>query len=179
MAQGVGIGYYIALYYCTVVVPTVFAILYTACVCVCSICSTQHVDPVVNSLMVANRSNRKSTHPSPNRETQIKVGDTPTIFYAPDFVTDTEEQQILDSTYAPPPGANSSDEWVTLTSRRLKCFGGQPGEGEGFVPETLPAWVEALCDALVERGIFSSEDRPNHVLLNGKGGAEGVRVALF
>lgn len=106
----------------------------------------------------------------------MKVGDTATIFYAPDFVTATQERQILDSTYAPPPDENSSGEWVTLKSRRLKCFGGQPGEG--FVPEALPAWVQVLCDALVERGVFASEDRPNHVLLNGEG-KEGTSSATL
>lgn len=96
----------------------------------------------------------------------MRVGDTPTIFYVPDFITEADEQQILARTYATDADATASNEWVSLRTRRLKCWGGQPGES--FRPEPLPPWVEALCDSLVIRGVFAEENRPNHVLLNGK-----------
>lgn len=114
----------------------------------------------------------------------MRVGTTPTIFYVSDFISEAEELEILNLTYsnkAPAAMAAATqtqqaqqtqqsgagvDAWVALKSRRLKCWGGQPGEG--FKPEPLPGWVEALCDALVMRKVFSSEGRPNHVLLNGK-----------
>lgn len=96
----------------------------------------------------------------------MQVGDTPTIFYVPDFVSEADEQQILARTYATAAGSNASNEWVSLRTRRLKCWGGHPGES--FRPEPLPPWVEALCDSLVARGVFSEENRPNHVLLNGE-----------
>lgn len=64
-------------------------------------------------------------------------------------------------------GANSGgDAWVTLRSRRLQCWGGQPGED--FRAEPLPAWMEGLCNALVARGVFVEDERPNHVLINGE-----------
>lgn len=91
------------------------------------------------------------------------------MFYAPNFVSEADEQTILARTYANPLSLEDADprsEWVALRSRRLKCWGGQPGKH--FRPEPLPPWVEALCDALVERGVFTSEGRPNHVLLNGE-----------
>lgn len=96
----------------------------------------------------------------------MQVGDTPTIFYVPDFVSEADEQQILARTYATAAGSNASNEWVSLRTRRLKCWGGHPGES--FRPEPLPPWVETLCDSLVARGVFSEENRPNHVLLNGE-----------
>lgn len=97
----------------------------------------------------------------------MRVGNTPTIFYAPSFISEADEREILAKTYtAALSPEDASDEWVTLRSRRLKCWGGQPGEG--FRPEALPRWMEALCEALVKRGVFSSDDRPNHVLLNGE-----------
>ena len=101
----------------------------------------------------------------------MRVGDTPTIYYVPDFISEADEQQILARTYATDAEAKrASSEWVSLRTRRLKCWGGQPGEH--FRPEPLPPWVEALCDSLVRRGVFTEDNRPNHVLLNGehKGG---------
>lgn len=89
-------------------------------------------------------------------------GNTPSIFYVPDFISGADEQQLLERIHA----QASSNEWVTLRSRRLKCWGGQPGES--FRPEPLPPWVDALCESLVARGVFSEETRPNHVLLNGE-----------
>lgn len=96
----------------------------------------------------------------------MRVGDTPAVFYVPDFISEADEQQILARTYATEAKANARDEWVSLRTRRLKCWGGQPGES--FRPEPLPPWVEALCDSLVIRGVFAEENRPNHVLLNGE-----------
>lgn len=103
---------------------------------------------------------------------QMRVGDTPSIFYVPDFISEADEQEILARTYARDDvDTDASNAWVSLKSRRLKCWGGQPGES--FRPEPLPPWVGALCDSLVVRGVFDEENRPNHVLLNGenRGGA--------
>lgn len=99
---------------------------------------------------------------------QMRVGDTPTIFYVPDFISEADEQELMARTYAADADADAgaSNGWVSLRSRRLKCWGGQPGED--FRPEPLPPWVGALCDSLVARGVFSEEERPNHVLLNGE-----------
>lgn len=108
----------------------------------------------------------------------MRVGTTPTILYVPDFISETEEEELLARTYSNAASAPTAattetqqsgagaDTWVTLSSRRLKCWGGQPGEG--FEPEPLPGWLEALCDALVRRKVFTQEGRPNHVLLNGE-----------
>ena len=98
---------------------------------------------------------------------QMRVGETPTVFYVPEFISEADEQQIMARTYATDvDDADTSNEWVSLRSRRLKCWGGQPGDS--FRPEPLPPWVKALCDSLVVRGVFSEENRPNHVLLNGE-----------
>lgn len=120
----------------------------------------------------------------------MRVGTTPTILYVPDFISEAEEEELLARTYSNTASVSTAaatqtatqiqqkqqsgagvDTWVTLSSRRLKCWGGQPGEG--FEPEPLPGWLEALCDALVRRKVFSPEGRPNHVLLNGKERAVG------
>lgn len=104
----------------------------------------------------------------------MRVGSTPSIYYAPDFISEDDERQILAKTYAPAVSGDAAEGsvWVSLRSRRLKCWGGQPGED--FRPEPLPPWVKALCDSLVARGVFSEDSRPNHVLLNGE---EGKRTA--
>lgn len=116
----------------------------------------------------------------------MRVGSTPTIFYVPDFVSDVDAQTILAKTYSHAGTAerspssqegdiNSSSgdtEWVALRSRRLKCWGGQPGEA--FRPEPLPPWLEALCDALVKRGVFTPTGKPDHILLNGEDVRAGV-----
>lgn len=109
----------------------------------------------------------------------MRVGKTPSIYYAPDFISEADERQILAQTYAPADvngDVAQGSEWVALSSRRLKCWGGQPGEN--FRPEPLPPWVEALCDSLVARGVFEEENRPNHVLLNGEEGGEGTMHAM-
>ncbi|CAM9536262.1 unnamed protein product [Pylaiella littoralis] len=103
---------------------------------------------------------------------KMRVGDTPSIFYVPDFISEAEEQEIRTRTYARDVDADASDEWVSLRSRRLKCWGGQPGES--FRPEPLPPWVGALCDLLVVRKVFAEEDRPNHVLLNEYQPGQGI-----
>lgn len=109
---------------------------------------------------------------------QIRVGTTPSIFYAPDFVSESESEEIMSRLYSKTRRAKASaqkgaaaavgagDDWVKLRTRRLQCWGGQPGEA--FKPEPLPSWMEDLCDALVARGVFSAEERPNHVLVNGE-----------
>ncbi|CAM9256206.1 unnamed protein product, partial [Scytosiphon promiscuus] len=105
---------------------------------------------------------------------RMRVGSTPSIYYAPDFISQADERQILAETYAPVVDGHSADssEWVALRSRRLKCWGGQPGEN--FRPEPLPPWVEALCDSLVARGVFREDNRPNHVLLNEYQPGQGI-----
>eukprot|EP00903_Cladosiphon_okamuranus_P016901 g15580.t1 len=103
---------------------------------------------------------------------KMRIGETPTIFYVPDFISEADEQQILARTYAMDAKANASNEWVSLRTRRLKCWGGQPGDN--FRPEPLPPWVEALCDSLVTRGVFAEENRPNHVLLNEYQPGQGI-----
>ncbi|CAM9407988.1 unnamed protein product [Ectocarpus sp. 4 AP-2014] len=99
---------------------------------------------------------------------KMRVGNTPSIFYVPDFISGADEQQLFERIHA----QASGNEWVTLRSRRLKCWGGQPGES--FRPEPLPPWVDALCESLVVRGVFSEETRPNHVLLNEYQPGQGI-----
>lgn len=101
---------------------------------------------------------------------QMKLGSISSIFYAPDFVSDSDLREILFRLYASEAhaddGRTTSPPWVTLRSRRLQCWGGTPGDD--FRPEPLPQWMETLCGILVERGAFPPEQRPNHILVNGK-----------
>ncbi|CAM9661728.1 unnamed protein product [Discosporangium mesarthrocarpum] len=99
---------------------------------------------------------------------EFRVGSIPSIFYIPDFVTEVDEQSILSWIYAIPDGP----EWKTLRTRRLQCWGGQPGKD--FLPEPLPPWMDPLCDNLVARGVIKEEDRLNHILLNEYQPGQGI-----
>lgn len=55
--------------------------------------------------------------------------------------------------------------WTNLRNRRLQNHGGTPHAG-GMVPQALPPFLQAVCDALTQCGVFAADAPPNHVLLN-------------
>ncbi|CAM9288936.1 unnamed protein product, partial [Choristocarpus tenellus] len=94
---------------------------------------------------------------------QFRVGDIPSIYYIPDFVSEETERSILAHAYAV---EDESSSWVKLRTRRLQCWGGQPGPD--FRPGPLPPWTKVLCDNFVSRGLVGTADKLDHLLLNGK-----------
>ena len=99
--------------------------------------------------------------------------ETSDLYYIPAFVTAAEaaalEQAVLSSQHSEPA------RWKDLEQRRLYIAGGSP-HYSGMVPEPLPGYLQSLCLALVEAGVFrcGEEERPNHILLNEYRNGQGI-----
>lgn len=90
-------------------------------------------------------------------------GTIPGVYYIPNWITQDEEEAILERVYAVP---NENDKWVQLKHRRLQMWGGEVKTP--FNPEPLPQWLMQISHTLVDMGIFTEETKPNHALINGE-----------
>ncbi|KAE8658332.1 inactive serine/threonine-protein kinase [Hibiscus syriacus] len=87
------------------------------------------------------------------------VGDLPTLFYIPDFITDSEQAQLLNNIYQAP-----VSKWKSLKNRRLQNLGGVVHE-KGLLTQDLPPWLSKITERIREEsGLFPSAI--NHVLIN-------------
>ena len=85
-----------------------------------------------------------------------------TLAYIPEFLSKEEERNVVNCIH----GETYVDKWVHLKHRRLQNWGGSP-QPEGLTEqETLPPWLDSVVDPLEQIGLFSSDVRPNHVLIN-------------
>ncbi|XP_039129573.1 alpha-ketoglutarate-dependent dioxygenase alkB homolog 6-like isoform X2 [Dioscorea cayenensis subsp. rotundata] len=100
--------------------------------------------------------------PSDQQELKIKdyvVGDLATLIYIPNFITDSEQSQLLRHIYEVP-----TSKWKNLKNRRLQNWGGVVHE-KGLLPQELPAWLKKVTGRIHQcTGLFPSE--LNHVLIN-------------
>lgn len=87
------------------------------------------------------------------------------IFYVKDFITCEEEKKILADVDRLP--------WISLRRRKLQNHGGTPHH-DGMFRETLPSFLQHICDSLVETDIFPPENAPNHVLVNSYARGQGI-----
>ena len=85
------------------------------------------------------------------------------VYYIPDWITQDEEDAILERVYAVP---DDSESWVQLKHRRLQMWGGEVKSP--FESTPLPQWLMQICQTLVGVGVFGEEKRPNHALINGE-----------
>ncbi|EEB15536.1 conserved hypothetical protein [Pediculus humanus corporis] len=81
-------------------------------------------------------------------------------FYVPDFITEEEEENILNNVYSSP-----KPKWTNLSNRRLQNWGGIP-HLKGMIPEDIPAWLDKVLSKIKETNAFPKEKQPNHVLVN-------------
>lgn len=87
------------------------------------------------------------------------VGHLPTLMYYPNFLTEAEEKQLLDSIYQAP-----VSKWKKLMNRRLQNWGGVVHE-KGLISQDLPPWLTTITQRIYEdSGILPAV--PNHVLIN-------------
>ncbi|XVE95743.1 hypothetical protein REPUB_Repub02eG0125700 [Reevesia pubescens] len=87
------------------------------------------------------------------------VGDLPTLFYIPDFITDSEQAHLLNYIYQAP-----LSKWKSLKNRRLQNWGGVVLE-KGLLSQDLPSWLAKITERICEEsGLFPSAI--NHVLIN-------------
>ncbi|CAM9934944.1 unnamed protein product [Ectocarpus fasciculatus] len=98
------------------------------------------------------------------------------IYYVPGFVTEEEGrglERAARSGDGGSGGGGGGGEWKDLYKRRLQIHGGTP-HPSGMVEEQLPAFLQEVCDALVEAGVFPESSPPNHVLLNEYSDGQGI-----
>ncbi|KAJ6810770.1 alpha-ketoglutarate-dependent dioxygenase alkB-like protein 6 [Iris pallida] len=87
------------------------------------------------------------------------VGSLPTIFYIPNFITNSEQAQLLHHIYEVP-----ASRWKSLKNRRLQNWGGVVHE-KGLLPQDLPPWLTKFTQRIFQQtGLFPSAI--NHVLIN-------------
>ncbi|CAL4933502.1 unnamed protein product [Urochloa decumbens] len=87
------------------------------------------------------------------------VGAIPTLFYVPDFISKSEQSQLLHHIYHAP-----APKWKSLKNRRLQNWGGVVHE-KGLLPQALPSWLTRITDRICQwTGLFPSAI--NHVLIN-------------
>ncbi|XWS57168.1 hypothetical protein CRYUN_Cryun09bG0150100 [Craigia yunnanensis] len=87
------------------------------------------------------------------------VGDLPTLIYIPDFITDSEQAQLLNNICQTP-----VSKWKSLKNRRLQNWGGVVHE-KGLFSQDLPPWLAKITERICEESrLFPSAI--NHVLIN-------------
>ncbi|XP_020108322.1 alpha-ketoglutarate-dependent dioxygenase alkB homolog 6 isoform X2 [Ananas comosus] len=87
------------------------------------------------------------------------VGSLPTLIYIPNFISRSDQFQLLHHIYEV-----SSSRWKSLKNRRLQNWGGVVHE-KGLLPQQLPAWLTKITERIcAQTGLFPSPI--NHVLIN-------------
>ncbi|KAG7390218.1 Alpha-ketoglutarate-dependent dioxygenase alkB 6 [Phytophthora boehmeriae] len=92
---------------------------------------------------------------------QFRKGPIPGVYYIPQWITQEEEEAVLERVYAVP---DSNDIWVQLKHRRLQMWGGEVKSP--FEPKPLPHWLTQISQSLVDAGFFREDKKPNHALIN-------------
>ncbi|KAL7286579.1 hypothetical protein TKK_0019206 [Trichogramma kaykai] len=87
-------------------------------------------------------------------------GIPPQAYYIPNFITEEEENDIIQKIQSTP-----QPKWTQLSHRRLQNWGGIP-HPKGMIAEEIPQWLKKQIDKIVELHIFDDSKRPNHVLIN-------------
>ncbi|TMS38439.1 hypothetical protein L596_005167 [Steinernema carpocapsae] len=99
------------------------------------------------------------------------VGNAPaTIRYIPNFISEEDEEFLLNCVYSSP-----SPKWQQLLNRRLQNWGGLVNS-KGLIKDgPLPHWLDSLMEKIVNfPDTFPSDKRPNHVLINEYKPGQGI-----
>uniref|UniRef100_A0A8C1CWG4 AlkB homolog 6 n=1 Tax=Cyprinus carpio carpio TaxID=630221 RepID=A0A8C1CWG4_CYPCA len=84
----------------------------------------------------------------------------PTIYYVPNFITEAEEEYLLQQVYRAP-----KPKWTQLSGRRLQNW--------GMLAEKLPDWLLKYTEKISALGTFAGKTA-NHVLVNEYKPGEGI-----
>uniref|UniRef100_A0A069DPT5 Putative alkylated dna repair protein n=1 Tax=Panstrongylus megistus TaxID=65343 RepID=A0A069DPT5_9HEMI len=85
----------------------------------------------------------------------------PTIYYIPNFITENEEEYIINKVNnAPKP------KWTQLRNRRLQNWGGSP-QPSGMIVEDIPQWLQIFLNKVNDLQLYDKGNlKANHVLIN-------------
>lgn len=105
----------------------------------------------------------RDSRPSLDETAHRVACDVGGVWHLADWISPDEEADLTARIYS-----EHNQDWTKLRDRRLLHLGGSPCDalGQGIDREPLPSWAQAVCDELVQRGIFPEKAPPNHVLLN-------------
>uniref|UniRef100_A0AAY4E9G1 Fe2OG dioxygenase domain-containing protein n=1 Tax=Denticeps clupeoides TaxID=299321 RepID=A0AAY4E9G1_9TELE len=95
-----------------------------------------------------------------------------TVYYIPDFISEAEEDYLLQQVYRAP-----KPKWAQLSGRRLQNWGGLP-HLKGMVAEKLPDWLLKYTNKISALGAFAGKTA-NHVLVNEYKPGEGIMNSAF
>jgi len=90
---------------------------------------------------------------------EFKVEGPPSILYIPSFISEEDEQYLMDKVYSAP-----KPKWTQLAARRLQNWGGLP-HPRGMIAEDLPKWLTKAVEDVGRLDLFKGRV-PNHVLVN-------------
>ncbi|KAL9936838.1 hypothetical protein V8E36_004073 [Tilletia maclaganii] len=118
----------------------------------------------------------------PSKSTSTGADDSGGFFYVPNFVSEQEEEYLLQQIYDAP-----ALKWKTLQNRsgrtlgRLQTWGGQlaGSSGNTLIPQPLPSFFTSypnLVQRLVDTGAFqdAKHGQPNHCLVNEYLAGQGI-----
>ncbi|XP_074872481.1 putative RNA/DNA demethylase ALKBH6 [Carettochelys insculpta] len=91
----------------------------------------------------------------------------PTVYYIPNFISESEEAYLLHQVYAAP-----KPKWTQLSGRKLQNWGGLP-HPKGMVPDKLPTWLQSCAEKISCLGAFGGK-LANHVLVNEYRPGQGI-----
>ncbi|KAK9502294.1 hypothetical protein O3M35_011092 [Rhynocoris fuscipes] len=85
----------------------------------------------------------------------------PSIFYIPNFVTESEEEYIINRVNTAP-----KPKWTQLRNRRLQNWGGIP-HPNGMIVEEIPQWLKLFLNKVDDLKLYEKGNlKANHVLVN-------------
>ena len=85
------------------------------------------------------------------------------LFYIPDVIDLTNEEHLTDTIL-------SLNDWVTLKTRKLQCWGHNEPKFDGKLPEWLSKYAEFISDIAG----FSAAVKMNHCLINHYSAGQGI-----
>ncbi|KAI5814719.1 hypothetical protein BZA77DRAFT_94699 [Pyronema omphalodes] len=93
------------------------------------------------------------------------------IFYIPNFISSTEEAQLLREIASQP-----KPKWTVLTHRRLQTHPSALTKNNVLLAAPLPPWLESIVPRMQQLKIWdnSPHKKPNHVLINEYKPGEGI-----
>jgi alkylated DNA repair protein alkB family protein 6 len=94
-----------------------------------------------------------------------------TLFYVPEFISATEESQLLQDVLSQP-----RPKWTVLSRRRLQTHPSALTQSNVLLESPLPTWLSKLIPRMKDLGIWDASPHraPNHVLINEYNPNEGI-----